>query len=261
MRKLAAAVLVVAGLSSVACYDIEQTLTLQRNLSGQAGFTMKVNMEPMVLFALKLQKEMAGDKTEPTAAEIAKAKSEMLANKPVSSTDFDKDKKELASKLPQGVTLVDATFKDEGMMMTAGFTFGFDHPSKLAQIKFPKDQNAPPSPSPVPTDSPIESPFDGLQVVDEGTTILVTSKAQNPVGDQANQPVPDAEMKKMMDTMMGDMFKDLRVAFKITAPFAIVEHNAHRKEGNTLIWEYTIKSLTAMKPDQLNQSIRVRYRK
>jgi hypothetical protein len=261
MRKVAAAALVFAGLTSAGCYDIEQTLTLQRNLSGQAGFTMKVNMEPMVLFALKLQREMAGQTGDPTPAEIEKAKKEMLANKPVSSTDFEKDKKELAAKLPKGVTLVDATFKDEGLNMIAGFTFGFDHPSKLAQIKFPKDQNAPPSPSPVPTDNPIDSPFGGLQVVDEGATILVTSPAQNPMGDQTNAPVPDAEMKKMMEGMMKDMFKDLRVAFKITAPFTIVEHNAHRKEGNTLIWEYTIKSLTELKPDQLNQSIRVRYRK
>ena len=38
------------------------------------------------------------------------------------------------------------------------------------------------------------------------------------------------EEKKQME----DMFKGLRVAFKITAPFEVVEHNAHRKEGNTL---------------------------
>ena len=54
-----------------------------------------------------------------------------------------------------------------------------------------------------------------------------------------------------------DLFKGLRVAFRITAPFEILEQNAHRKEGNTLIWEFDVKSLEKATPT----GIRVRYRK
>jgi len=30
----------------------------------------------------------------------------------------------------------------------------------------------------------------------------------------------------------------MRVSYRITAPFTIVSHNATRKQGNTLIWEF-----------------------
>lgn len=97
--------------------------------------------------------------------------------------------------------------------------------------------------------------------MDEGSTILVTSPTENPVAEQQKQTDEmmdlDADTKKQME----EMFKGLRVAFKITAPFEVVEHNAHRKEGNTLVWEYDLKSLEKMKPEDMAQGVRVRYKK
>jgi hypothetical protein len=61
--------------------------------------------------------------------------------------------------------------------------------------------------------------------------------------------------------MIGSMFKGLRVAFKITAPFEVLEQNATRKEGNTLIWEYDVARLSTMTADQAKQGIKVRYKK
>jgi hypothetical protein len=155
------------------------------------------------------------------------------------------------------VKLIDATFQEQGLTMLMNFVFGFDHPSKLAQITFPDEKGAG-GPG---GGNPVDSPFGGLKVTDEGATILVTSPPQNPLSDALKDAPPgaaaDPETKKMID----GMFKNLRVAFKITSPLAIVEQNAHRKEGNTLVWEYTLASLEKMKPGQLADSIRVRYRK
>jgi hypothetical protein len=64
-----------------------------------------------------------------------------------------------------------------------------------------------------------------------------------------------------MAKQLGDLFKGLRVAFKVTAPFAVAEQNAHRREGTTLVWEFDVNSLTTLTPAQLAQGIRVRYRK
>jgi len=258
MKKLLAAVLGFAALVSTGCFDIEQTLSLERNLSGRAGFRMKVDLEGMALIMAQMQRSMSGKEGAPTAAEIEAAKKEMLKeDKPMDPAEFAKGRKELEAKLPKGVTLVDATFEEKGLTMLMNFVFGFDHPSKLAQITFPDDKSGggPPGQG----GSPVDSPFGGLKVTDEGATILVTSPPQNPMADAMKDapPTADPEMKKMIE----GMFKDLRVAFKITSPLAIVEQNAHRKEGNTLIWEYTVKSLETMKPDQLQQSIKVRYRK
>jgi len=89
---------------------------------------------------------------------------------------------------------------------------------------------------------------------------LVTSPAENPIAEQKEQTA-DMDLSPEAKKQMEDMFKGLRVAFKITAPFQVVEHNAHRKEGNTLIWEYDLKTFEKMKPEDLAQGVRVRYKK
>jgi hypothetical protein len=259
--KKAAPALLLATLCATSCYDIEQTLTLERNLSGKAGFSMKIDMSPMAVFMAKMAREMEGKPGEPTAAEIEKVRKEMLSDdKPMDPVEFAKDRKELETKLPPGVKLLDATFTEQGLGFAMGLAFAFDHPSKLAKIEFPKEPvKAEGPPMGPPKDNPIDHPFGGLTVTDQGATILVTSPPQNPVADQMDpkKEKPSPEEQKMID----QLFKGLRVAFKITAPFTIVEHNAHRKEGTTLIWEYTLKSLEKMTAAELNQSIKVRYRK
>lgn len=255
MRKGAGALLILSSFLVTGCFDIEQTLALERNMSGKAGFTMKVDMEPMVAFMASMKKSMEGKTGDPTAAELADARKEILSSKKAeTTTDFEKDKKEFLSKLPSGVTLLDATFKEDGLKIAVNFVLGFDNASKLGQIKFPKKQDAGPGGAP---GNPVDSPFGGLTVVDDGKTVLITSPVENPAADQTAQMPPDPAMQKQIE----GMFKGLRVAFKITAPFEIADHTAHRKEGTTLVWEYDIKSLQKLTPEQMKQGIRVRYRK
>lgn len=258
MRKLFAAVLGLSGLLLTGCFDIEQTLTLEKDMSGKAGFTMKVDMEPMVGFMTRMQRSMQGKEGEPTAAELAEARKQFLAQrKDDPKGNFEQSKAELQNKLPKGVTLLDSSFKDEELKFAANFLFGFDHIDKLRQIEFPKSGNEQAGPG---GDNPVESPFGGLQVVDEGATFLVTSPTQNPVAEQTEQ-ASQMELSPEDKKQMEEMFKGLRVAFKITSPFEVVEHNAHRKQGNTLVWEYDIKKLESMKPDEAMQGVRVRYKK
>ncbi len=260
-KLFAAAALGALGLVTTGCFDIEQTLNLEKDLSGKAGFTMKVDMEPMVGFMTRMQREMAGKTGEPTKEELAETRKQLVASKKSETkTDFTKEKADLEKQLPPGVKLLDSSFKEGDLNIAANFLFGFDNVSKLSQIKFPKKAEEPSEGSPGPgTENPVESPFDGLKVVDEGSTILVTSPAQNPVAEQKEEAseMMSPDSKKQME----DLFKGLRVAFKITAPFEVVEHNAHRKEGKTLIWEYNIKTFESMTPEQLAQGVKVRYKK
>lgn len=257
MKKVGAIVLGLSAFLVTGCFDIEQTLTLERNMSGKAGFSMKVDMEPMVVFIAQMQRSMADKKGPPTAAEIEAAKADFLKNgKKETTGDFDKDKKEMQAALPKGVTLLDASVKDDGLKMGVNMLFGFDNPSKLALIKAPKkpdEQGGPPNPA--------DNPFNGFKVVDDGKTITITTDVQNPM-DEAKQAAPPTEKPDpATQKQMEDMFKGFRVAFKITAPFEVLEQNATRKEGNTLIWEYDLKSIEKMKPEQLKQGIRVKYKK
>ena len=54
--------------------------------------------------------------------------------------------------------------------------------------------------------------------------------------------------------------KDLRVAWKIETPFEVLESNATRREGKTLIWEYDLKSFEKMTPQQQAEGIRAKLK-
>ncbi|HSN88977.1 MAG TPA: hypothetical protein VL025_19590 [Thermoanaerobaculia bacterium] len=261
MKKIAGAWLGLAACLVVfsGCFDVEQTMTLERDLSGKAGFSMHVDMEPMVLFMVRMQREMAGQTGEPTQAEIDKARTEFLASGK-KETSKPPSKEEIEKQLPQGVKLLDSSFEDEGTKLGARFLFGFDNVSKLSQIKIAsKKEGEDGQPGP-PSQNPAESPFGSLQVKDEGSTILVTSEAMNPVADQ-NEQAAGMDLSPEMKKQVEDAFKGVRVAFKIDAPFEVLEHNATRQEGRTLIWEYDMKSLEKMTPEQAAQGVRVRYKK
>ena len=256
-RKMLALGLTVCLLGVMGCFDVEQAMTLQKDLSGKAAFSMTVNMEPMVLFMVRMQREMAGQKGEPTAAEIEKAKKEFLASRKEETKDPEKEKADLVKSLPPGIKLLDSSMKEDGLKIVANFVFSFDHISKLSKIHFPKegaDQEQPGA------KNPFDEPFAGLKVTDEGKTLLLTTEAINPAAEQKTQAAGmdlSPEMKKQME----DAFKGLRVAFKIDAPFEVLESNATRKEGRTLIWEYDLKSLEKMTPEQSLEGVRGRFKK
>jgi len=253
-RFVTSAVLGISAIAMSGCLAIEQTLTLERDMSGKAGLSLDLDMEPLVLVMATMKKSMEGGGV-PTAADLAAARKEMLSSQKSNMGDFENDKKEFQSKLPSGVTLLDATAKEDGLKMSASFLLGFDQVAKLKQIEMPKGAR----PDAAGT-SPMESPFGGLNVVAEGQTVLVTSAVQNPVADQ-QEKVSQMPVDKSALAMVEQLFKGVRMAFKITSPLEVMEHNAHRREGTTLIWDYNVTSLQKMTPDQLKQGVRVRFRK
>jgi hypothetical protein len=264
MKKTAAAVLGLCALVLTGCFDIEQTLTLEKNMSGKAGYAMKFDMKPMVAFMAGMKRQMEGKEGPPTAEEMAAVEKDMLESS--KSQTKVPSKEEIAKSLPKGVTLLESKIQEEGLKFGMDMLFGFDHVSKLKDIELKSSEAkgeaaAAPGPGGPPQGpSPMESPFGGLQVTDEGETFLVTSPASNPLADQTDQ-ASQMEMSPEDKKQVEDMLGKLRVAFKITAPFKVIEHNAHRKEGNTLVWEYNLESFEKMKPEELAQGVRVRYKK
>jgi hypothetical protein len=268
-RKAGVVVGLVGGLSLLlsGCFDVEQSLVLKKDLSGTAGFRMAVNFEPMVLMMMRMQRQMAGKEGEPTAAEIAQAKEEFLASKKSEAQPSPETAKaELEKSLPPGVKLLDSGFKDEGLKLQMHFAFGFDNVSKLQQIKLSSDKKegkaegkedgAPPKPG---GKNPFDTPFGDLQITDEGKTLLLTTKATDPMAEQTQQM--GGEMTPEMKKQMEDAFQGLRVAWKIETPFEVLESNATRREGKTLIWEYDLKTFEKMTPQQRAEGIRLRLKK
>jgi hypothetical protein len=227
------------------CFEIEQTINLQKDLSGTADFHLGIDMEPMVVVMAQFGREMEGKKGPVPAAELAKAKADfkksMVTKKstepPPSIDDMSKD-------LPKGVKVLDfkATEKDFGV--ATDIKFGFDKLAHLVGVKLPQKSK---KESSDPTDKNIiDSPFEGLQVVEKGDLITISTKPTNPA-EKVNEEAADApKMDPATEKMIKDAFSKMRVVYRLNAPFTIVSHNATRKEGNTLIWEYDLKKFEEM---------------
>jgi hypothetical protein len=255
MNRLAAALCLALSLAAAGCMNIAQTITLQKDLSGTAAMTMTADLEPMVMMFAKVQHEMTGGKGDPPAALIEKARQELLAAKSADPIDIEDEKEGLRESLPQGVKLIEASFKDDGLKLIGQFVLGFDKLSKLTDISLDAPGG---DASPAPVENPMQRPFEGLKVVDEGGTILITSPTHNPLaGETKPGEAADPMGKAILETMM----KGFRVAFRLNAPFEVIEHNAHRKDGTTLVWEYDFASIEKLFGDGAAPAIRVKYKK
>lgn len=262
-RFVTAIIVVASTLVLAGCFDIEQKIVLKKDLSGKAEFKMGIDFEPMVLIMTAMQREMEGKTGEVTKAELDTARQKFLDEmKKEPLPDMKEEIAKANAELPAGLKMLDATAKQDGLKMLTSFVFSFDDIKKLNQVAMPKEkkeggEGGPPSPTSGPG---VDKPFEGLDVVDDGKTILITSKPMNPT-DEVKKEAPPSEDGKM-DKQMENAFKSMRVAYRIESELPVVEHNAKRKEGNTLIWEWKWDDFKAMeKSGAKDFGVRVRYKK
>jgi hypothetical protein len=253
------------ALFATGCFEVEQSIELKKDLSGTANFKLGVDMEPMVMIMAKMQKEMGGDKSPLTKAELAAAKADFKKKQTKSTTTETEDpRKQAEGGLPPGVKLLDASVEEKEFGVTTNLKFAFDKLSSLVGVKLGTKKDAEGGGDPT-KKSIIDTPFQGMEISETASTISIRTKPQNPaekVKSEAGEQGPklDPETEKMMN----DAFKNLRVAWKITAPFTVVSSNATRKEGNTLIWEYDFAKLQKLadSPKALEDlAVRVTYKK
>ena len=233
MKKQSVALAILLLLTG--CFQIDNAITLKNDLSGTADFHLGIDMEPMVLIMAQVGREMEGKKGPIPPEELAKAKADFKKsakkNAQKAEATSEKPKKEDVEKgLPPGVKLPSAKSED---------------PTKK---------------------SVIDTPFEGLELVERGDTITIRTKPQNPtekVQEEAKEgggPKMDPDTEKMMK----DAFSKMRVTYRITAPFKVVSSNATRQEGQTLIWEYNFETLQKIStnPKALDDlAVKVVYKK
>ena len=241
------------------CFEIEQSIDLKKDLSGTADFHLGVDLEPMVVVMAQFAREMEGKSGPITAEELAKAKADFKKNAKKSESK-EPSRADIAKELPEGITLLDYKVKEREFGMDSNFKFGFEKLSQLVGVKLPSKKDA---------DSPadknvIDSPFEGLELSESGNTFTIRSKAQNPVDSVKEEAGEGPKMDAATEKMIKDAFSKLRVAYRITAPFEVVSHNATRREGNTLIWEYDMAAFEKAEKEKKNLDdigLRVTYRR
>lgn len=254
--------IMVLGLSG--CFDIEQGIKLNKDMSGEAKLKIGIDFEPMAVIMTAMKHSMEGKEGAPSMEEVEAAKKEMMEemSKDPETSEFDIE--DARKDMPEGIELIDANVKQDGLKVDTWMHFGFDKVERLREINLSdspaegEEGGGPPNPM----KSPIDTPFGDLEVDDDGKFVTIRSKPNDPTKsvkeDTADGPGADPEMEKMIE----DAFRGLRIAWNIEAPFEIVEHNATRKEGNKLYWEYTYDSIKAMEEQGKEpEPVYVKYKK
>ena len=264
MKKQSIALAILLLLSG--CFQIDNAIVLKNDLSGTADFHLGIDMEPMVVIMAQVGREMEGKKGPMTPAEIAKAKADFKksAKKKTTTTKESSEgpkKGDVEKDLPPGVKLLSFDAKERDFGVDTYMKFGFEKLSQLVNVKLPSKGDQDPTKKSV-----VDTPFEGLEVLEKGNTITIRTRPQNPtekVQEEAKEgggPKMDPDTEKMMK----DAFSKMRVSYRITAPFKVVSHNATRVEGQTLVWEYDFAKFEEMskkkaKADDL--AIQVTYRR
>ena len=250
--------LVPVLLFTTGCFEIDHAITLQKDLSGTADFHLGVDLEPMVVVMAQMAREMEGKTGPITKAELDKAKAEFKkSNAEKSSSEKEPSREELEASLPEGVKLLDFAVEERDFGVATDFKFGFDKLTRLVGLKLPSKKGGDPTQKNV-----IDSPFEGLELVEKGDTFTITTKPQNPQEAVEKQAADAPKMDAATEKLIKNAFAKMRVTYRITAPFPIVSHNAMRKEGNTLVWEYNVESFEAMSKEQREDAgVRVTYRR
>ncbi|HKR63711.1 MAG TPA: hypothetical protein VJZ00_08265 [Thermoanaerobaculia bacterium] len=241
------------------CFEVEQSINLKKDLSGTADFHLGIDMEPMVIVMAQFGREMEGKKGPMTDAEIAAAKADFKKQaKKKTSEEKMPSREEMQKSMPEGVKLLDFAMTEKDFGIASDFKFAFENIRNLIDVKLPSNGEGDPTKKNI-----IDTPFEALQLVEKGDTITLQTKPVNPAESVKEQASDAPKLDPGMEKMVKQAFEKMRVVYRINAPFTIVSHNATRREGDTLIWEYDMKRFEELakskKPDDFQ--VRVTYKK
>ena len=225
------ALAVLSLLLFTGCFEIEQSIELKKDLSGTAAFHLGVDLEPMIVVMAQVGREMEGKTGPATEEEIALAKAEFRKK---------------------------ASTEERDLGMASDFRFAFDRLSALTGVKLPSKKGGDPT-----QENVVDNPFEGLEVSEDGDTLTIRSKPQNPTETVEEKTKDGPPMDPAVEKLMRGAFEKMRVVYRIKAPFEVLSHNATRREGDTLVWEYDLKAFEAMeKSGRIDDAqVRVTYRR
>lgn len=211
MRSFAVALLSLSLVTG--CFEADESITLNADLSGTADFKIVVNHEPIIVSNAWLERALKRKSGAPTPAELAEAKADYIAqlrSKPGDIYSLE----QIDEALPGGVRALqyDESTKP-GDRTSMNVRIGFDSVESLRDAHLPRGDNFLNLP---------DAPFTTLDVADQDGIITIRATPPNPAGS-GEEPPPGEWGPNLLETV--------RVTYRITAPFAVVEHNADRRDG------------------------------
>jgi len=229
--------MLVAGVAwfAAGCMQFDYGITLEDDLSGTADVDLAIDLDRVAYMSAYIQNAFGGEGGEPSAEQIQEARAEILTE-----VDEDEDfsvesmRAEIEPDLPDGVVLLYANVDRDELLTTVNMRFAFDHVDKLKEIRLDDDDDGEGSGTPVDSE-----PFENLEIIEDGDEIIIRSEPINPMQEIDEM----GEMPFVSDEMIDKLLQGFSVTFSITSPFKVEEHNATRKDGNKLVWEFNLETL------------------
>lgn len=217
------------------CMQFEYGVTLEEDLSGTADVDVTFDLERVAYMIAYVQNAFTDEGGEPSDEQVQAAREDLLAEMD-EDDDFSEAsmRAEIEPDLPDGVALVFARMDRDELRTTVDMRFAFDHVRKLKEIRLDDDDQGGGSAAPV--DS---QPFEDLEIIEDGDEIIVRSQPINPIDEM--DELEDSPW--VTDAMVERLLEGFSITFRLTSPFRVVEHNATRKEGKSLVWEFNLQTL------------------
>ncbi len=214
------------------CMQFEYGITLEEDLSGTADVDIRVDLDRVAYMSAYIQNAFGGEGGEPSAEQIEEARQDILTEMD-EDEDFNEEslRAEIEPDLPEGVELVYARVNRDELLTTMNMRFAYDHVDKLKEIRLDDDDEGDGEGAPIDSE-----PFRELEIIEEGDEIIIRSEPINPMEEMD-------EMPWVSDEMMDKLLEGFAITFTVTSPFKVEEHNATRKEGKTLVWEFNLETL------------------
>ena len=224
--------LLVLTVLSVGCMQVDYGIVLEDDLSGTTDLDITIDLDRIAYSAALIQAAFEGTGEPPTEEQVEAAREKILSEMD-SEEKFDEDdmRAEIEEDLPDGMTLRYAKQERDELKQRVRLGFAFDHVDRLREFEMRDDEDDDHVPG-------VEHsrPFEGLEVIERGNEVIVRNEPIDPIDDMSDSPMVS---ERMVDNMM----KDLSVTFRLETPFDIVEHNATRRDGRTLVWVFDYERL------------------
>ena len=234
-------------LMAVGCIQVDYGIVLEDDLSGTTDLDMTIDLDRIAYSAAMIQAAFEGTGEPPTEEQIEAARDKILSEMD-SDEDFDEDKMraEIEEDLPEGMTLRYAKQERDELKQMVRLGFAFDHVDRLREFEMRDDDEDDHVPG-------VEHsrPFENLEIIERGNEVIVRNDPIDPIDDMSDNPMVS---ERMIDNMM----KDLSVTFRLETPFDVLEHNATRKDGRTLIWVFDYERLKQDEPAGIYARLRRR---
>lgn len=228
--------MLVAGLAwfAAGCMQFEYGIELEEDLSGTADLNIEIDLDRVAYMSAYMQNAFTGEGGEPTEEQIEAAREEILADMEDDDQLSENSlRAEIEPDLPEGVELMYARIEREELLTSIDMRLAFDHVDRLRELELSDDEG---------DDAPVDTrPFEDLEIIQEGDELVIRSEPIDPTAELD-------DMEWLSDSMVEKLLEGFGITFSVKAPFEVAEHNATRREGDRLIWEFNVQTLKAAEP-------------